>query len=205
MHSRYFEDDIHGSGINANEFLSPGGNKKAIRIKCLENLKVKKEDFLLKSRRCVNFEHATSLKFRNFKAKYEPKKVLITVLKLFKSAKSVKLGKLRPNQKKRIKTEWVYNGWVNFFGIGDCNRAKRRIQKKPHKYGQMKIEKVGSIRILGFDAKKKYVQIPRFRVPAKEKVPRQYFNWGKRLSPKNYSKFAVDEFSSLLSNVVLVY
>ena len=63
MHSRYFEDDIHGSGINANEFLSPGGNKTAIRIKCLENLKVKKEDFLMKSRRCVNFEHATSLKF----------------------------------------------------------------------------------------------------------------------------------------------
>ena len=205
MHSRYFEDDIPGSGINANEFLSPGGNKKAIRIKCLENLKVKKEDFLMKSRRCVNFEHATSLKFRNFKAKCEPKKVLSTVLKLFKSAKSVKLGKLRPNQKKGIKTEWVYNGWVNFFGIGDCNRAKRRIQKKPHKYGQMKIERVGSIRILGFDAKKKYVQIPRFRVPAKEKVPRQYFIWGKRLSPKNYSKFAVDEFSSLLSNVVLVY
>ena len=122
MHSRYFEDDIHGSGINANEFLSPGGNKKAIRIKCLENLKVKKEDFLMKSRRCVNFEHATSLKFRNFKAKYEPKKVLITVLKLFKSAKSVKLGKLRPNQKKRIKTEWVYNGWVNFWhrGLQPC-------------------------------------------------------------------------------------
>ena len=83
--------------------------------------------------------------------------------------------------------------------------AKRRIQKKPHKYGQMKIEKVDSIRILGFDAKKKYVQIPRFRVPAKEKVPRKYFIWGKRSSPKNYSTFAVDEFSSLLSNVVLVY
>ena len=108
-------------------------------------------------------------------------------------------------EKKGIKTEWVYNGWVNFFGIGDCNRAKRRIQKKPHKYGQMKIEKVGSIRILGFDAKNKYVQIPRFRVPAKEKVPRQYFIWGKRLSAKSYSKFAVDKISSLISNVVLVY
>ena len=115
------------------------------------------------------------------------------------------IGEIEAQPEKRNKTEWVYNGWVNFFGIGDCNRAKRRIQKKPHKYGQMKIEKVGSIRILGFDAKKKYVQIPRFRVPAKEKVPRQYFIWGKRLSQKNYSKFAVDEFSSLLSNVVLVY
>ena len=205
MHLRYFEGDIPGSGINANKFLSPGGNKKAIRIKCLENLKVKKEDFLMKSGRCVKFEPATSLKFRIFKAKCEPKKVLSTVLKLFNSAKSVKLGKLWPNQKKGMKTEWVYNGWVNFFGIGDCNRAKIRIQKKPQKNGKMKIEKFDSIRILGCDAKKKYVQISRFRVPAKEKVPRQYFIWGKRLCPKNYSKFAVDEFASLLSNVLLVH
>ena len=115
------------------------------------------------------------------------------------------IGEIEAQPEKRNKTEWVYNGWVNFFGIGYCNRAKRRIQKKPPKYGQMKIEKVGSIRILGFDAKKKYVQIPLFRVPAKEKVLRQYFIWGKRLSPKNYNKFAVDEFFSLLSNVVLLY
>ena len=32
MHLRYFEDDIPGSGINATKFLSPGVNKKAIRI-----------------------------------------------------------------------------------------------------------------------------------------------------------------------------
>ena len=115
------------------------------------------------------------------------------------------IGEIEAQPEKRNKNRMGIQWIGQSFGIGDCNRAKRRIQKKPHKYGQMKIEKIGSIRILGFDAKKKYVQIPRFRVPAKEKVPRQYFIWGKRLSPKNYSKFAVDEISSLLSNVVLVY
>ena len=153
MQSRYFDDHVPGQGVNVEKFISPGGRRKEIRVKCLSGLA--KEKALFTRRRKLDLDLATSIKFVNFQANCEPGKVLSKVWKLFKNAKSVKIGKLRPNQKRGEKKLWRYNGWVNFFGSGDCNRAKRLIVKEKRKFGNMEIEKVGNVKCIGFDHKKK--------------------------------------------------
>ena len=203
MQSRYFDDHVPGQGVNVNEFLSPGGRRKEIRVKCFKGFKKDKD--LYRTRRQVDLDLATSIRFVNFQAKCEPGQVLAKVWKIFKNAKSIKLGKLRPNQKRGEKKQWRYNGWVNFFGSGDCKRARSLVEKKREKYGEMIIEKVGKIRCLGFHTKKKVVALPKKRIPAKKEVPRQFSSWGKRWSPINESRFADDVFDCLLSNgIVLV-
>ena len=42
MQSRYFDDDVPRQGVNVDEFLSPGGRPKEIRVKCLSGLAKKK-------------------------------------------------------------------------------------------------------------------------------------------------------------------
>ena len=167
MQSRYFEDHLPGQGVNVNEFLSPGGRRKEIRVKCFEGFKKDKE--LYRTRRQVDLDLATSIRFVNFQAKCEPGQVLAKVWNIFKNAKSIKLGKLRPNQKTGEKKQWRYNGWVNFFGSGDCKRARSLIEKKREKYGEMIIEKVGRIRCLGFHTKKKVVAVPKKEFLRKKK------------------------------------
>ena len=199
------DDDVPRQDLYDDEFVYPGGKLKKIRAKCLKDLNSKDDKCLFKRRREVDLGLATSIKFVNFRANCQPGKVLAKVSKLFKEAKSVKVGKLRPNQKKGLKNEWKYNGWVNFFGIGDCKRAKIRIQKKPEKFGGMIIEKVGRIRNIGLDSRKKFIALPRYRIPAKLNVPTQYSCWGKKLPPRNDSRFAFDDFTCLPFDVVLVY
>ena len=97
MQSRYFDDHVPGQGINVNDFLGPGGRRKEIRGKCFEGFKKDKEWY--RTRRQVDLDLATSIRFVNFPAKCEPGQVLAKVWKIFKNAKSIKLGKLRPNQK----------------------------------------------------------------------------------------------------------
>ena len=79
-----------------------------------------------------------------------------------------------------------------FFGSGDCNRAKRLIVKKKRKFGNMKIEKVGNVKCIGFDLKKKFIVSQLIRFKAKNEVPRQFYSWGHHWSPKNDSRFAAD-------------
>ena len=56
-----------------------------------------------------------SFKFVGFDAKnVEPEHVMDTVAKMFVGDESVKLGKLRPNQK----ISRIYNGWINSSGVG---------------------------------------------------------------------------------------
>ena len=98
MQSRYFDDDVPGQGVNVDEFLSPGGRPKEIRVKCLSGLA--KEKALFARRRKLDLDLATSIKIVNFQANCEPDKVLSKMWKLIKNAKSVKIGKLRPNQKR---------------------------------------------------------------------------------------------------------
>ena len=125
--------------------------------------------------------------------------------KLFKNAKSVKIGKLRPNKKRGEKKQWRYIGCVNFFSSGDCKLAKRLIERKKRKFGNMKIEKVGNLKCIGFDCKKKFIVLQLIRFKAKKEVPGQFYSWGHRWSPKNDSRFAEDFFDGFLSNgVVLV-
>ena len=98
MQSRYFHDEVPGQGVNVDEFISPWVRRKEIRVKCLSGLA--KETDLFTRRRKLDLDLATSIKFVNFQANCEPGKVLSKVWKLFKNAKSVKIGKLRPNQKR---------------------------------------------------------------------------------------------------------
>ena len=203
MQSRYFDDDVPGQGVNVDEFLSPGGRRKEIRVNCLSDLA--KEKALFARRRKLDLDLATSIKFVNFQASCEPDKILSKVWKFFKNAKSVKIGKLRPNQKRGEEKQLRYNGWVNFFGSGDCNRAKRLIERKKQKFGNMKIEKVGNVKCIGFDYKKKFIVSQLIRFKAKKEVLRQFYSWGNHWSPKIDSRFAEDFFDGLLSNgVVLV-
>ena len=97
MQSTYFEDHVSGQGVNVNDFLSPGGRRKEIRVKCFEGFK-KDKDFY-RTRRQFDSDLATSIRFVNFQAKCELGQLLAKVWKIFKNAKSIKLGKLRPNQK----------------------------------------------------------------------------------------------------------
>ena len=94
---------------------------------------------------------------------------------------------------------------MNFFGIGDCKRAKISIQKKPEKFGRIIIEKIGGIRNIGLHSRKKIIALPRYRIPAKLNVPTQYSSWGNKLPPRNDSRFAFDDFTCLPFDVVLVY
>ena len=160
--------------------MSQGGRRKEIRVKCFEGFKKDKD--LYRARRQVDLDLATSIRFVNFQAKCEPGQVLAKIWKIVKNAKSIKLGKLRPNQKTGEK-KWRYNGWVNSFGSGECKRARSLIEKKREKYGEIIIEKVGKIRCLGFHTKKKVVAVPKKRVPAKKEVPRQFSSWGKTMVP----------------------
>ena len=57
---------------------------------------------------------------------------------------------------------------VNFFGSGDCNSAKRLIERKKRKLGNMKIEKVGNVKCIGFDYKKKFIASQLIRFKAKK-------------------------------------
>ena len=77
MQSRYFDDDVPGQGVNVDEFISPGGHRKEIRVKCLSGLA--KEKALFTRRRKLDLDLATSIKFVNFQANCEPGKVLSKV------------------------------------------------------------------------------------------------------------------------------
>ena len=116
-------------GVNVDKFISPGGRRKEIRVKCLSGLA--KEKALFTRRRKIDLDLATSMKFVNFQANCEPSKVFYKVRKLSRNAKSVRIGilsKTKPEEKR--KKQWRYNGWVNIFGSGDCNRTMRLIEKK---------------------------------------------------------------------------
>ena len=117
------DDDIHRQDLYDDEFVYPGGKLKNLRAKCLKDLNSKDDKCLFKRRRQVDLGLATSIKFVNFRANCQPGKILAKDCKLFKEAKPLKVGKLRPNQKKGLKNEWKYNALVNFFGTGDCERA----------------------------------------------------------------------------------
>ena len=91
-------DDVPRQDLYDDEFVYPGGKLKKIRAKCLKDLNSKDDKCLFKRRREVGL--ATFIKFVNFRANCQPGKVLAKVSKLFKEAKSVKIGKLRPNQKR---------------------------------------------------------------------------------------------------------
>ena len=60
-----------------------------------------------------------------------------TVARLIVGVESAKLGKLRPNQKLRR----IYNGWINFSGVGHCKRAMREIEQSKNR--GMKLLKIG--------------------------------------------------------------
>ena len=147
---------------------------------------------------------ALSIKFSNYQANCEPKEVLAKVKKLFKKTDSVKLGKLRPNQKRGPKNEWRYHGWLNFFGVGDCRRKRKLIESNKKRYRGMQVVKVDRIRCLGADQKKKIVFLPKFRLNAKKKVPKMYYIWCKMLPVYNDSSFANDCFYCFLEDVVLL-
>ena len=119
MQSRYFDDHVPGQGVNVNEFLSPGGRRKEIRVKCFEGFKKDKE--LYRTRRQVDLDLATSIRFVNFQANCEPGQVLAKVWKIFKNAKSIKLGKLRPNQKTGEKKNGVTMAGSIFLAVETAN------------------------------------------------------------------------------------
>ena len=117
MRSRYFDD--HVPGVNFNEFLSPGGRRNEIRVKCFDVFKKDKE--LYRTRRQVDLDLATSIRFDNFQAKCEPEQVLAKVWKIFTNAKSIKLGKLRPNQKTGEKNNGVTMAGSIFLAVETAN------------------------------------------------------------------------------------
>ena len=99
MQSRYFDEDIFGEGVNVDELISPGGRQKEIRVKSLSGFA--KEKALFTRRRKLDLHLATSLKFVNFQANCEPGEVFSKVWKLFKNAKSVKIGKIKTKPEER--------------------------------------------------------------------------------------------------------
>ena len=99
------DDDVPSQDLYDDEFVYPGGKLKNIRAKCLKDLNSKDDKCLFKRRREVDLGQATSIKFVNFRANCQPGKVLAKVSKPFKEARSVIVGKLRPNQKKGLKNE----------------------------------------------------------------------------------------------------
>ena len=76
---------------------------KAIRKQFTANLKQKDYGLFIKGRNRWNPDMALAVKFSNYQSNCEPKEVLARVKKLFKKTDSVKLGKLRPNQKRAKK------------------------------------------------------------------------------------------------------
>ena len=163
----------------------------------MKDLNSKDDKCLFKRRPEVDLGLASSITFVNFRANCQPGKVLAKVSKPFKEAKSVKVGKLRPNQKKGFKNEWKCNGWVNFFGIGDCKGAKIRIQKKPEKFGRMIIKKVGRIRNIGPQSRQKNYCASTIQNSCQIECPYPVLELGQNLHPGNDSRFAFDDFTCL--------
>ena len=131
MQSRYFDDHVPGQGVNVNKLLSPGGRRKEIRVKCFKSFKKDKE--LYRTRRQVDLDLATFIRFVNFQAKCEPGQVLAKVWKIFKNAKSIKLGKLRPNQKTGEKKTMALQWLGQFFWqwrLQTCQESYREKERK---------------------------------------------------------------------------
>ena len=177
---------------------------KAIRKQCVANLKHKDDGLFIKRRSKWNLDMALSIKFSSYNTDCEPKEVLEKVRKFSKKADSVKLGKLRPNQKRGPKNQWLYQGWLNFFGVGDCRRARKLIESNKKRYRGMQVVKADRIRCLCADQKKKIVFLPKFRLKAKKKVPKMYYILGKTLLVYNDSSFANDCFYCFLEDVLLL-
>ena len=133
MQSTYFDDHVPGQGVNVNEFLGPAGRRKEIRVKCFEGFKKDKE--LYRTRRQVDLDLATSINFVNFQAKCEPGQVLAKVWKIFKNAKSIKLGKLRP--------------YRNFIGSRSCSNRTKLGMEYPQGIKSVKQKKIFGIACLG--------------------------------------------------------
>ena len=137
------EGQAAGSAFFVEEMEKPGGEWKAGRV---ENIKLAKEEKegrakLWRARRKIEEMLPLSFKFVGFDAKkVEPEQVMNTVAKLFVGVDNVKLGKLRPNQKKSR----IYKGWINFFGVGHCKKAIREIEEG--KIPGMKLFKIGRIK-----------------------------------------------------------
>ena len=154
------EGQAVGSAVFVEEMEKPGGEWKAGRV---ENFKLAKEEKeerakLWRARRKIEEMLPLSFKFVGFDAKnVEPEQVVNTVAKLSVGVDSVKLGKLRPNQKKRR----IYNGWINFLGVGHCKRAIREIEEG--KIPGMKLFKIGRTKDYKCGAITKKTKAPTYR------------------------------------------
>ena len=190
MTEHFDDDDILGEGVCVSEIAVPGGEaKKAKKEHCLK-IKADREtdeynrSFYRPPKRKVEDLLPLSFKFVGFDANGIPvEEVMGHVKQLFFGVESVALGKLRPNQEKNP----VYNGWVNFLGVGHCKKAIRAVQER--KFGSMKVVKIGRTKELACAPMKLKIKKPPKR--------RTHLTcWGQKLLP-NYRKFANDVFMIL--------
>ena len=96
------DDDVPRQDLYDDEFVYPGDKITKIRAKCLKDLDSENDKCFFKRRRQVDLGLATSINFVIFRANCQTGKVLAKVFEFFNKAKSVKVGKLRPNQQKGI-------------------------------------------------------------------------------------------------------
>ena len=143
----------------SDEVLSNGGIKKQLMLKRLKEREEEKAigKFLRTPPKAKDEKYALSFKIQNYVGNCLPGETQDKIFNLFKGRTNVKLGKLRPNDKNNDKTKFRYNGWINFFSVGDCHRAMEAIRNNEAKTKGMQIVKIGKVRelVCEFSKKKK--------------------------------------------------
>ena len=119
---------VVGSGVFVDEMDRPCGERKMARVekaKLVRKRRRREQNYGGREERssCSHRYLSSLLVLMN---KYvDPEHVMDSAAKLFVDVKSVKLGKMRPNQKLRR----IFNGWIKFFGVCHCRRALREIEQ----------------------------------------------------------------------------
>ena len=143
----------------SDEVISPGGIKKQLILKRMKEREEEKatSKFLRTPPKPKDEKYALSFKFQKYVGNCLPGEAQDKIFNLFEGTTDVKLGRLRPNDKQNDKTKYRYNGWINFFSVGDCHRAMEAIRNNEEKTNGMQIVKIGKLRelVCEFSKKKK--------------------------------------------------
>ena len=143
MQSSYFDDHVPAKGVKVNEFLSPGGRRKEIRVKCFEGFKKDKD--LYRTRRQVDSDLATSIRFVNIQAKCEPGQVLAKFWKIICNARSIKLGKLRLSLKTGEKNNGVTMAGSIFLAVEAANVPGVLSRKRERNMAKWSLKKLARL------------------------------------------------------------
>ena len=165
----------------SDEVISPGGIKKQLMLIRMKEREEEKATikFLRTPPKPKGEKYALSFKFQNYVGNCLSGEAQDKIFNLFEGTTDVKLGRLRPNDKQNDKTKYRYNGWINFFSVGDCHRAMEAIRNNEQKMNGIQIVKIGKVRELyaSFQKRRKSRRECNLRVAITAMEPNNWSEW----------------------------